>query len=87
MAPPTPLRAATPLEDTTLGGGKWAVEKDSTKVWCNIYMVHRDPAVWGPDVSGNLFSQDIRVLNHFVCERLMSLDLSVCSMGNLRLFR
>ena len=45
------MRAATPLEDTTLDGGKYAVEKDSTKILCNIYQIHRDPAVWGADVS------------------------------------
>ncbi|KAI0085847.1 cytochrome P450 [Irpex rosettiformis] len=49
LSSPVPMRAATPLEDTTLDGGKYAVEKDSTKIWCNVYQIHRDPAIWGPD--------------------------------------
>ncbi|KAI0690214.1 cytochrome P450 [Cytidiella melzeri] len=49
LAPPAPLRAVTPLEDTTLDDGKWAVEKDPSKIWCNIFAIQRDPAVWGPD--------------------------------------
>ena len=50
LAPSAPVRAVTPLEDTTLGGGKYAVEKD-VSITCGIYMIHRDPKVWGEDVS------------------------------------
>ena len=50
LAPPAPLRAAGPLEDTTLLG-KYPVKKDATVIWCNIYDIQRDTKVWGPDVS------------------------------------
>ena len=53
LAPPAPLRAATSLEDTTLKG-KYPVQSDTTKIWCNVYEVHRDAKVWGPDVSDNV---------------------------------
>lgn len=49
LAPSAPMRAATPLEDTTLADGKYAVTKDETIV-CGIYMVHRDRTIWGEDV-------------------------------------
>ena len=53
LAPTAPLRNATSLEDTTLAGGKYAVEAGNV-ITCGIYMIHRDPKVWGDDV--NLFS-------------------------------
>ena len=50
LAPSAPVRSVTPLEDSILGGGKYVVEKD-IPITCGIYMIHRDPKVWGEDVS------------------------------------
>lgn len=49
LSPSAPLRVISPLEDTTLGG-KYALEKDLSII-VNISMAHRDPKVWGADVS------------------------------------
>ena len=48
LGPTAPIRGATPLEDTVLGG-KYAVQK-GTNLLINIYVAHRDPKVWGDDV-------------------------------------
>ncbi|KAI0075350.1 bifunctional P-450/NADPH-P450 reductase [Panus rudis PR-1116 ss-1] len=48
LAPTAPARTVAPLEDTTLKGGKYFVQKDQA-ITLNIYMIHRDPAVWGDD--------------------------------------
>ncbi|KAI0694739.1 bifunctional P-450/NADPH-P450 reductase [Earliella scabrosa] len=47
LGPTAPIRGATPLEDTVLGG-KYAVEKGANLL-INIYVAHRDPKVWGDD--------------------------------------
>ena len=49
LSPPASARGTSPYEDTTLGGGKYAVPKDTT-ILCSIYNVHRDTKVWGEDV-------------------------------------
>ena len=48
LAPTAPLRSVAPLEDTVIGG-EYALEKDVT-VTCGVFMMHRDPKVWGEDV-------------------------------------
>ncbi|KAH9850173.1 bifunctional P-450/NADPH-P450 reductase [Lenzites betulinus] len=48
LGPTAPARTVTPLEDTTLGGGKYFVEK-GTSVIINTYNAQRDTAVWGED--------------------------------------
>ena len=50
LAPSAPFRSATPLEDTTLSDGKYAIKAETTIV-CGVYMVHRDRKIWGDDVS------------------------------------
>ncbi|EKM50238.1 uncharacterized protein PHACADRAFT_153718 [Phanerochaete carnosa HHB-10118-sp] len=47
LGPPAPMRGTAPSEDTLLGG-KYAVKKDDN-IYCGIYMIHRDPKVWGED--------------------------------------
>ena len=49
LGPTAPMRGVTPLEDTVIGGGKYAVEK-GTSVLVHVYATHRDPKVWGEDV-------------------------------------
>ncbi|KAJ7035907.1 fatty acid hydroxylase [Mycena alexandri] len=48
LAATAPLRSTCPLEDTTIGGGKYAVKKGDTIV-IQAWDMHRDPAVWGDD--------------------------------------
>ncbi|KAJ7208967.1 fatty acid hydroxylase [Mycena pura] len=48
LSPPAPRRGVTPLQDTTLGGGKYFV-KAGTTIAVMSWMVQRDPAVWGED--------------------------------------
>ncbi|KAF8217433.1 fatty acid hydroxylase [Mycena galopus ATCC 62051] len=43
-----PIRSTTPLEDTTIGGGKYAIKK-GTNILIQAWELHRDPAVWGDD--------------------------------------
>lgn len=50
LAPTAAMRSVAALEDTTLGNGMYAIQKDQI-VALNIYMVHRDPKIWGEDVS------------------------------------
>ncbi|KAF9263922.1 cytochrome P450 [Marasmius fiardii PR-910] len=50
LSPTVSMRSVTPLEDTTLSNGKYAV-KAGTALSVNIYMLHRDPAVWGDDAN------------------------------------
>ncbi|GJE90374.1 bifunctional P-450/NADPH-P450 reductase [Phanerochaete sordida] len=47
LGPPAPMRGTAAFEDTTLKG-KYAVQKD-VPIYCGIYMVHRDPKVYGED--------------------------------------
>ena len=49
LGPTAPARTAAAIEDTTVLGGKYAVEKD-TAIMLNIMQAHRDPKVWGEDV-------------------------------------
>ena len=49
LGPTAPMRGVTPLEDTVIGGGKYAVEK-GTSVLVHVYATHRDAKVWGEDV-------------------------------------
>ena len=49
LYPSAPQRMVAPLEDTVIGGGKYAVEK-GTSVLVHVYATHRDPKVWGEDV-------------------------------------
>ncbi|KAI0075367.1 bifunctional P-450/NADPH-P450 reductase [Panus rudis PR-1116 ss-1] len=48
LSPTAPLRTAAPLEDTTLLNGKYFVPKGHS-MSLNIYMIHRDPRIWGDD--------------------------------------
>ncbi|KAJ7501738.1 fatty acid hydroxylase [Mycena galericulata] len=48
LTPTAPKRGVTPLEDTTLGGGKYFV-KAGTPIILQVWNMHRDPAVWGED--------------------------------------
>ncbi|KAJ6577595.1 fatty acid hydroxylase [Mycena capillaripes] len=48
LAATAPQRATAPLEDTTIGGGKYAIPKDTTIVIL-AWELHRDPAIWGDD--------------------------------------
>ncbi|KAF9263918.1 fatty acid hydroxylase [Marasmius fiardii PR-910] len=50
LVPTAPMRPVTPLEDTTLLNGKYAV-KAGTILVVNTWMGHRDPAVWGDDAN------------------------------------
>ncbi|KAG7093355.1 hypothetical protein E1B28_007036 [Marasmius oreades] len=50
LSPTAPMRAVTPLEDTTLLNGKYAV-KAGQPISVNSWMLHRDPAVWGDDAN------------------------------------
>ena len=49
LAPPAPFRGVTPLEDTLLKDGTYAVTKDQA-ILINVYACQRDPKVWGEDV-------------------------------------
>ncbi|KAJ7146594.1 fatty acid hydroxylase [Mycena epipterygia] len=48
LAATAPMRTAAALEDTTIGGGKYAVKK-GTAIAIQAWEMHRDPAVWGDD--------------------------------------
>ncbi|KAI0823976.1 bifunctional P-450/NADPH-P450 reductase [Trametes gibbosa] len=48
LGPTAPARNVSPLEDTTIGGGKYFVEK-GTSIIINTYNAQRDTAVWGED--------------------------------------
>ncbi|KAJ7187242.1 fatty acid hydroxylase [Mycena filopes] len=47
LTPTAPIRATTPIEDTTVGG-KYHVKKGAPLVLL-LFQIHRDPAVWGDD--------------------------------------
>ena len=49
LGPTAPARGVTAAEDTVIGG-KYAIKK-GTLVIVNTYPMHRDPKVWGEDVS------------------------------------
>ncbi|KAJ7164230.1 fatty acid hydroxylase [Mycena filopes] len=48
LAATAPVRTTSPREDTTLGGGKYAVKKGDNIV-IQAWDMHRDPKVWGDD--------------------------------------
>ncbi|KAF7351739.1 Fatty acid hydroxylase [Mycena sanguinolenta] len=48
LAATAPMRSAQPLEDTTIGGGKYTIKKETTIV-IQAWELHRDPAIWGDD--------------------------------------
>ncbi|OBZ65058.1 hypothetical protein A0H81_14948 [Grifola frondosa] len=48
LGPSVSIRTVKPLEDTVIAGGKYAVQKD-VPIMVNVFMVHRDPEVWGDD--------------------------------------
>lgn len=83
LAPSAPFRSATPLEDTTLADGKYAVEADTTIV-CGIYMIHRDRKLWGDDV-GRLRSI-LEFLELNCCVRPSNSAPSACLTASSRLF-
>ncbi|KAK7065087.1 fatty acid hydroxylase [Favolaschia claudopus] len=49
LTPTASKRGVTPLQDTTLGGGKYFV-KAGTTMLVHVWNMHRDPLVWGEDV-------------------------------------
>jgi cytochrome P450/NADPH-cytochrome P450 reductase len=46
---PVTLRTVSPIEDTTICGGKYSVKADAT-IWVLTAIAHRDPQVFGEDV-------------------------------------
>ena len=50
LAPTAPMRSVSSLEDTTLKNGTYVVQKGQL-IATNLYTIHRDPAVWGENVS------------------------------------
>ncbi|KAK0194657.1 fatty acid hydroxylase [Armillaria mellea] len=48
LGPTAPSRTVAPIEDTTLGGGKYFV-KAGCSIVIQIFLMHRDPKVWGED--------------------------------------
>lgn len=50
LAPPASQRAIAAYEDTVIKGGKYFIPKTAT-VAVNVFEMHRDPKVWGEDVS------------------------------------
>ncbi|KAF9812238.1 hypothetical protein IEO21_06278 [Rhodonia placenta] len=48
LGPAAPMRSVSAVDATTIGGGKYAVEKDQTIV-ISVAMAMRDPKVWGED--------------------------------------
>ncbi|KAJ6505385.1 fatty acid hydroxylase [Mycena sanguinolenta] len=48
LTPTAGKRGVTPLQDTTLGGGKYFV-KAGTTILVHVWNMHRDPLVWGED--------------------------------------
>jgi hypothetical protein len=82
LNPSAPGRGCAPWNDVVLGG-KYAL-KAGTIITVNVYDVHRDPLVWGDDVSFTVvFAPKITIIN---IPRLRSSDLNECSMGSLRHF-
>ncbi|KAJ7027601.1 fatty acid hydroxylase [Mycena alexandri] len=48
LTPTAGKRAVVPLEDTTIGGGKYFVKAGQTII-IHVWNMHRDPLVWGED--------------------------------------
>ena len=46
--PPAPAYGITPLQNETLGGGKYKLRKN-TFITVLVMALHRDPSVWGPN--------------------------------------
>ncbi len=46
--PPAPAYGISPLQDETVGGGKYKLKKN-TFITILVTALHRDPAVWGPN--------------------------------------
>jgi hypothetical protein len=78
LAATAPMRSVAALEDTTIGGGKYAVKKGQM-IAIQTWELHRDPAVWGDDV------RSVFMLNNghpiFFCRQKNSSPRE-CSMGN-----
>jgi cytochrome P450/NADPH-cytochrome P450 reductase len=53
LTPTAAKRGVTPLQDTTLGGGKYFV-KAGTIILVHVWNMHRDTLVWGEDVCETL---------------------------------
>jgi cytochrome P450/NADPH-cytochrome P450 reductase len=85
LAATAPMRSTTPIADTTLGGGKYAVKK-GTAIVIQTWELHRDPAVWGDDVRSS-FSNSlsfVMLMRNLHRHRPTSFGLSGCSTGSLR---
>lgn len=54
LTPTVPLRSVCPLEDTAIGGGKYHV-KAGTTILVQVWIMQRDPLVWGDDVCCIIF--------------------------------
>ncbi|KAJ7077036.1 cytochrome P450 [Mycena epipterygia] len=48
LSPTAPVRATSSVEDTTIGGSKYALKKGD-RILLLFWEIHRDPAVWGSD--------------------------------------
>ncbi|KAJ6522368.1 fatty acid hydroxylase [Mycena vulgaris] len=48
LAATAPMRSTTPLEDVTIGGGKYEIKK-GTNIVIQTWELHRDPKIWGDD--------------------------------------
>ena len=84
LGPTAPARGVTAAEDTVIGG-KYAIKK-GTLVIVNTYPMHRDPKVWGEDVSVLLgILQDFHMLI-LSGQRLTRSNPSACSTGSSKLF-
>ncbi len=51
LSPPATIRVVRSLEDTTIGGGKYAIQKGAVLAMLTA-KCQMDPKVWGEDVSG-----------------------------------
>lgn len=86
LAATAPMRSTTPIADTTLGGGKYAVKK-GTAIVIQTWELHRDPAVWGDDVRSSSFSNSrsfVMLMGNLYRYRPTSSGLSGCWTGSLR---
>lgn len=48
FTPPTSARSVHALEKTTLGDGKYDLDSDVTVI-VHVWIMQRDPAIWGED--------------------------------------
>ncbi|KAF8185259.1 cytochrome P450 [Mycena galopus ATCC 62051] len=63
LTPTAGKRGVTPLEDTTLGGGKYFV-KAGTTILVHVWNMHRDPLVWGEDARDMFCAEEFRPERH-----------------------